>query len=330
MKEKPGAAELEIIKVLKSGQGGFISGQGLSRALGISRTAIWKHIKNLKEMGFRIEASPSKGYRLDISDLPFNDIEILSGLSTGLIARNIHFFSSLDSTNIKAYELGRLGAPEGSAVIAETQTRGKGRIGRRWESPPGLNLYVSIILRPPVPPQSAHNLTFLSAVALAESIEAFISRKPEVKWPNDILIDGKKTAGILLEMDSEPDRVHFVIAGIGVNLNMKHSMLPEVIRPIATSVSEKAGREIDRAQFARSLFSSMEKWYKVYLNGGFGPILDAWKGFFTMEGKALKVTSFDKVTTGVCAGVDPDGALLLKTASGDVMRVISGDVESVR
>ncbi|MBI5587397.1 MAG: biotin--[acetyl-CoA-carboxylase] ligase [Deltaproteobacteria bacterium] len=326
------AAEVEIIRLLKAGKDSYISGQALSAALGVSRTAVWKHIEKAREMGFSIEALPSKGYRLNTSaDAPFNGIEVSSGLETGFIGRNICFYPSLDSTNMKAFELGRQGAPEGTAVIADSQTGGKGRLGRRWESPAGANLYTSIILRPGIPPRHAHNLTFLSAVAVAETVERFSPVRPTVKWPNDILLDGKKVAGILMEMDSEPDRVHFVVAGIGVNINIKVTAFPDRLRPMATSLYEKSGKETNRAVFTCVLYSSLEKWYKVYREKGFLPLMEAWKGFFASVGKTVTVRSFDSVIEGVCLGVDDDdGALLVKTRAGAIERVVSGDVEIKR
>ncbi len=319
-------AELKIIRLLKSGGAGYISGQSISSSLGISRTAVWKHINSLKEMGFSIEASPSKGYRLGKKN-PFNGIGIASMISTDIIGKEIVFFPSIDSTNAKAFELGRDGAPEGTAVIADMQTSGKGRIGRKWESPPGVNLYASIILRPGIMPQEAHQLTFLLAVAAAEAVGSYSPKRPKVKWPNDVLIDSRKVAGILMEMDSEADRVHFVVAGIGVNLNIREKDFPAYIRATAASLRDKRGAEIDRAEFTRDLFSSIEKWYKIYLGKGFSPVLDAWKGYFGFEGKPVSVSSFNRNTSGICMGVDKDGALLVKTPSG-VERVISGDVEA--
>lgn len=317
--------EVEIIRLLKAGPG-YTSGQRLSASLGVSRTAVWKHIEALRKMGYSIEASPSKGYRL-LEARPFNGVELQSCLSGRLLGSQVHFFESIDSTNAKAFELARAGAPEGAVVIAETQTKGKGRIGRKWESPAGMNLYISIILRPKVAPQGAQGLTFVAAVAAAEAV-ASEGLKPAVKWPNDILIGGRKTAGILLEMDSEPDRVHFVVAGIGVNLNMKKEMFPEQISQTATSLLEEAGSPVDRARFTANLLASIEKWYGVYLSEGFPPVLEAWKGYFRSFGKPLKVTFFDRAVEGICAGVDDSGALLLER-DGRIERIISGDVEAL-
>ncbi|MCC6502579.1 MAG: biotin--[acetyl-CoA-carboxylase] ligase [Deltaproteobacteria bacterium] len=319
--------EVEIVRLLKASNG-YASGQRLSASLGVSRTAVWKHIEALRKMGYAIEASPSKGYRLLMGDArPFNGVELSTLLAGRSFGSEVHFFESVDSTNARAFELARSGAPEGAVVIAETQTKGKGRIGRKWESPAGTNLYISIILRPPVAPQGAAGLTFALAVAVAEAVSNR-GLKPAVKWPNDILTGGRKTAGILLEMDSEPDRVNFVIAGIGVNLNMKKEFFPENIRETATSICEETGSPVDRAAFTADMLSSMERWYGVYLKEGIEPVLDAWKGFFRSTGKPVKVTFLDRVVEGVCRGVDSTGALLLER-DGAIERVISGDVEAL-
>jgi len=317
--------EVEIVRLLKAAEG-HISGQRLSETLGVSRTAVWKHIEALRKMGYTIEASPSKGYRL-LEARPFNGVELSTTLAGRLLGREVHFFDRLESTNSMAFELARKGAPEGAVVVAEAQTKGKGRIGRKWESPAGTNLYISIILRPKVAPQGAQGLTFVAAVAAAEAVLA-TGISPAVKWPNDILTGGRKTAGILLEMDSEPDRVHFVVVGVGVNLNMKKESFPDSIREIATSVAEETGAPVDRTAFASTLLERIEKWYGVYLNEGFAPVLEAWKGFFRSTGKPVKVTFFDRTVEGICRGVDSTGALLLER-DGRIERVISGDVEAL-
>lgn len=325
--------EVEIIRALKGSPSGFVSGEALRKSLGLSRTAVWKHINNLKDMGFLIEAKASRGYTLrpceDPGLSPFNSVEIASSLKTSFIGQNLFFYHSIDSTNRKAFELARSGAPEGTAVIADAQTFGRGRLERRWESPPGLNLYLSLILRPPLPPYEAQKLTLLMAVASAEAINAFVPGGvggATVKWPNDILIGSRKAAGILMEMDSEPDRVNFIVAGIGVNINMAGADMPPPIRGIATSLREKAGRTVSRPDFTLSLFSSIEKWYKVFLEDGDGGVLKRWRELFAMTGKTVKVTGITRTVEGVCLGIDDSGALLLRLPSGEVERVISGDL----
>lgn len=328
-------AEVEIIRSLRTGElspdeQGYTSGQRLSEGLFISRTAIWKHIKSLRKMGFDIEASPSKGYRLSAASRPFNSVAVSSLLTGGTIGKKIFFYDTIESTNRRAFELGRAGECEGAAVIADSQSLGRGRLGRRWVSPPGVNLYTSVLFRPAIRPQEAHNMTFLMAVAMAEAVSLFSPVKPSVKWPNDVLIGTRKVAGILLEMASEADRVHFIVAGAGVNINMETNSLPDDISSIATSLKEAGGAEVDRAEFTRALYSAVEKWYKIYMAEGFHPVLDAWRGYFTSVGAEVKVTSFDRSITGICLGIEDTGALLVRTPSGAIEKVISGDVSPER
>lgn len=318
--------EREIIRLLKAGPG-HVSGQKLSRALGVTRTAVWKHIEALRKSGYTIEASPSKGYRLE-GPLPFNGTEVSSLLKTGFIGRELRFHNEVGSTNAEAFELARNGAREGTVVMAESQAGGKGRLGRKWESPAGLNIYMSILLRPPIPPEEAHWLTFVAAVAAAEAISEFCPARPVLKWPNDVLVNGRKAAGILLEMGSEPERVHFVVMGIGVNVNMTRSMFPEYIRNTATSVREAKGGEVDRSALAARLLSSVELWYKVYLAEGPVPILSEWKRYFGFEGKEIRVVSFGNAVKGVCLGVDDTGALLIREPGGAVRKIVAGDMEA--
>jgi BirA family biotin operon repressor/biotin-[acetyl-CoA-carboxylase] ligase len=316
-------AEVEIVRLLKQGAGGHISGQRISLELGISRTAVWKHMGALRRGGYPIEGSPKKGYRLGPCPAPFNGVEVRSGLTKGFIGKNLFFYPSLDSTNLKAHEMAREGAEEGTVIIADGQTSGRGRLGRKWTSPPGVNLYTSIILKPDIPPQEAQTLTLMAAVAVAETVSAYSPVRPTVKWPNDILIGSRKAAGILTEMNSETDRVNFLIVGIGVNLNMA---CPNELGHTATSIKEKTGNEVPRAAFAQTLYSNVEKWYKVYLAKGFGPVVDAWRGYFDREGKPVKVKGFRDVE-GICMGIDRQGALLVRIASGRTQRVLAGDVQ---
>ncbi|MFQ5442057.1 MAG: biotin--[acetyl-CoA-carboxylase] ligase [Thermodesulfobacteriota bacterium] len=333
MKEKD-SSPVEIIRRLNAAPPpGFVSGESLSRTLSISRTAVWKQIKGLKKMGFAIESVPSKGYRLEAktgSADPFNAVSLTAGLASETIGKKIFFYDSLDSTNTRAFELGRSGEPEGAVVIAETQTSGKGRLGRIWESPAGVNLYASIIIRPNLAPYEAQGITLLAAVTASEAIAAFVPSSPVVKWPNDVLIGSRKVAGILTEMDTEPERINFIVVGIGVNVNMTKNLLPDSLKAVATSLRDSAGGEVSRTEFALSLFYSFEKWYKIYLTEGLPPVLGAWKGLFASEGKPVRVTGLNDTIEGICMGVDSTGALLVRRASGGVEKVLAGDVEMVR
>ena len=332
MKVNTISTEQSILMLLKKKTHSFLSGQALSKTLGISRTAVWKHIHAIKDMGYDIEASPARGYRLNIENLPFNKIEISSNLKTSFIGRDIAFYKEIDSTNDTAREFAAKGAEEGTVIVADCQKKGKGRLSRRWESPVGVNIYTSIILRPNISPIFAPQLTLVSAVAAAETISCFLNTdsgykpEPTVKWPNDIFINSKKVAGILTEMNSEMDRINFVVIGIGVNLNMTKKMFPEELRQIATSLKEETGRDISRIDFIQTLYLNMERWYKEYIKNGFEPVRKAWTDYFNMRGKMVKVQQLNSVVEGIAIGIDNDGALLLKGKDGKVERILSGDV----
>ena len=323
-----GNTESRIIGLLRSSGGAYTSGQMISRALGISRNAVWKHVESLRKSGYSIKAFPRKGYLLKGEAAPFNKVELGMALSSSkLIGKTFSFFDSTDSTNLRALALAKNGAPEGAVVIADSQSEGRGRLGRKWVSPSGVNLYTSIIFRPNIPPHRAHAITLVSAVAVAETIGGLCGKKPEVKWPNDVLLDSKKVAGILTEMSSETDRVNFIVVGIGINANMTLENAPLEIKSVATSIAEKTSMPVDRVRLATALYSNLEKWYKIFIKSGLPPVLKAWKDYFMKEGKPVTVKGLTKTIKGICLGVDEEGALLLRLPSGEVERVVSGDVE---
>ncbi|MEE9543160.1 MAG: biotin--[acetyl-CoA-carboxylase] ligase [Thermodesulfobacteriota bacterium] len=333
------ATAVDVLRLLKAKDGGLVSGQAVSEALKISRTAVWKQVARLKEMGFSITSSRARGYTLESFDAPFNAVEVLSELTTDFVGSDIYFYDELASTNITAGELAIQGAREGTIVIADAQSKGKGRLGRHWVSPPAENLYTSIILRPKISPVKAPSLTLVFAVAAAEAIQSFVSQTPVVKWPNDILLDSMKVSGILMEMSADIDRVNHVICGIGVNINSAPKLSggtggtggtgtgrpgPGGLK--ATSLRASSGANVNRAAFARELYSSVEKWYKVILKEGFGPAIEAWRGYFIAEGKAVSIDAIDRSVEGICMGIDETGALLVREGSGKVSTITSGDM----
>lgn len=321
------ATVVEVLKLLKGAGDELLSGQKISEELKISRTAVWKQIARLKEMGFEISSARSKGYALSCAEgkEPFNAVEVLCGLDTDFVAQRISFHDSLVSTNTAAMELAASGAPQGCTVIADSQTGGKGRLGRQWLSPPGVNLYTSIILRPQIAPVLSPPLTLVFAVAVAETISKITGKTPSVKWPNDILIGTKKVAGILTEISADIDRISHVVCGIGVNINLAPE--GETGKGLnAVSVSEMSGAPVSRALFARALYSSVEKWYKVFLKGGFASVAGAWRGYFNAEGKSVSIEAHGRTIKGICMGIDEAGALLIRKSSGEVMAVTSGDM----
>jgi BirA family biotin operon repressor/biotin-[acetyl-CoA-carboxylase] ligase len=314
-----------ILELFRSGDG-FVSGVALSRLLGVSRTAVWKHVNGLRGKGYQIEAVPAKGYRLVSSPKLLSELDIVAGLATRRIGVNLLCLRETESTNAVAFKMAEGGAPEGTVVISDAQTAGKGRLGRVWISPAGVNLYCSVVLRPPITPVAACQLTFLSVVAVARAIEKCTKLSPQIKWPNDILISGKKVAGLLNEMNAETEKVNFVVLGIGVNLNLRLSQLGEGLRHPATSLLEEGGVEVDRAGFTRTLLTELDELYDKFLSEGEGPVRAEWLERSAIGGRSVRVSCGAREFTGVVQGVDSFGALLVLLADGTLETVLSGDV----
>ena len=317
----------EILQLLRESSSAFLSGEEISHRLKVSRTAVWKRINHLRNLGYEIEASTRSGYRLIRSPDLLTPSEIKPLLKTRWIGKKIHHFHNLDSTNLRAYQLALNGAEEGEVVIAESQEKGRGRLGRQWFSPPFLNLYLSVILRPKIPPHQASLITLMAAVATADAIQKFSGLLPLIKWPNDILLRDRKVAGLLNEIHSEMDRIHFVILGMGVNLNMDEQMFQKEIRTVATSLKNEMGERISRKTFLQSLLLELERWYTIFLQEGSAVILKAWRDRAHIQGKRVKVTSFGESVVGTAIDVDSDGALILETTNGKRKRIVAGDVE---
>ena len=317
----------EILQLLRERPSAFLSGEELSRRLKVSRTAVWKRMKQLRLMGYEIEGSTRSGYRLIRSPDLLTPSEIKPLLKTKWMGKRIYHFQSLDSTNSKAYQLALNGAEEGGVVIAESQEKGRGRLGRQWFSPPSLNLYLSVILRPRIAPHQAPVITLMAAVATADAIRKFSGLLPLIKWPNDILLRDQKVAGLLNEIHSEMDRIHFVILGIGVNLNMDEEEFSKEIRSIATSLKIEMGQIVSRKAFLQSLLFELERWYSIFLEEGGAVVLKAWKDRADIKGRKVKVTSFGETVVGTAIDLDSDGALILETGDGKQRRVMAGDIE---
>jgi BirA family biotin operon repressor/biotin-[acetyl-CoA-carboxylase] ligase len=322
---KPAPRE-SILSLFSQTPDGFVSGERLSAELGISRTAVWKHIRNLRQAGYRIEAIPSRGYQLLQSPDILMPEAIQAGLACRRIACLVRCFETTDSTNLQTCRLGDEGDPEGLVVIADRQSSGKGRMGRHWESPGGVNLYASILLRPPIPPFEAPRLTFLSAVAVCRAITRCTGLQPTVKWPNDVLLNGAKVAGLLNEMSSETDRVHYVVLGIGVNLNMRQEQFPAELRYPATSLALASGRPVSRLEFTRALLQETDTLYLTYLEEGSAPILAAWTELCDLVGKLVHADCNHLQVEGIMIGLAEDGALLVRTATGKIESIYAGDV----
>ncbi len=257
---------------------------------------------------------------------PLQPHEVHRGLGAKRLGKRIHCFPELDSTNVYAYKRAQEGGEEGEVVIAESQTRGKGRMGRSWVSPPYLNLYLSVILKPDLPPIHAPQITLMSAVALAETIRSFIPSAPEIKWPNDIIVEGKKIAGILTESSCDPDRILFVILGIGVNLNFPRELMPETIRESATSIMILTQKPVDRTDFTRRLIQNLDRCYGDLEDKGFSSVARRWEGFFRLRGKRVRVEMMNQPISGKAMGIDGDGALIVEDEEGTLRKIVAGDV----
>ena len=263
--------------------------------------------------------------------MDFNEQNLTVRLSGKRIGNNIHFFSEVDSTNDVLFKLARSGAPHGTVVIAESQTNGKGRLSRRWQSPPGCNIYTSIALRPPIEPVYASQIMLMAGVAVADLLSEYCAGSVTLKWPNDVQIGGKKVCGILAEMSvSEEGRVDFVVVGIGINVNIRKMDLDESIRDTATSVAEEAGQNISRLDLASKLFDRFDALYSRLLDSGFGSIKDAWLSYCDMIGKQVRVVFKNDIASGKVLGVDDFGALLISDERGETKRIIAGDASVVK
>ena len=325
---KDAAVDGRILELFRS-RDDFVSGEALSKLLGMSRTAVWKHVKGLRSNGYLIEAVPAKGYRLLSSPKLLTPLGIGAGLVTRRIGSKLVCLAETESTNAVAFTMALDGAPEGTVVIADAQTAGKGRLGRVWLSPAGVNLYCSVVLRPEISPVAACQLTFLSVVAVARAIESCSALSPQIKWPNDILISGKKVAGLLNEMNAETEQVNFVVLGIGVNLNVRLSQLGEGLRHPATSLLEEGGVEVDRLRFTRTLLAELDQLYDRFLLEGEAAVRAEWLERSAIRGRSVRVNCGDREFSGVVQGIDSFGALLVLLADGRVETVLSGDVTLV-
>jgi BirA family biotin operon repressor/biotin-[acetyl-CoA-carboxylase] ligase len=244
-----------------------------------------------------------------------------------LIGREIHYFPEIDSTNLRAHEEAGRGAAEGTAVLADFQSHGRGRLARGWHSPAGLNLYASVILRPPIPPASAPQITLIAGVAVARALASVSGLEPGIKWPNDIYLNGRKVAGILSEMDTRGEIIRFVILGVGVNVNSRREDFPPELSEIATSLRAEAGREIPRESVASKIFEELEEEYLLFLREGLSPRLNQeWNRLSWINGKRVTLRMQNEEISGQALGLDTDGALLLLDEQGRTRRYIAGDV----
>jgi BirA family transcriptional regulator, biotin operon repressor / biotin---[acetyl-CoA-carboxylase] ligase len=318
--------DAHILSALRAAPWG-VSGGDLARKLGISRAAVWAHIEELRAIGYDIEAGPHLGYRLiSVPDVLHAD-DMYSRLGrTRVIGREIQVFEETTSTNDLMARLARGGVKEGVVIFAEAQSKGRGRLGRRWISPARKGLWFSVLLRPNIQPQAATQLTIAAATALARAITLHTGIVPEIKWPNDILIRGKKIAGILTEMSAELDHLKEVILGIGIDVNLEAGEFPAALRKIATSIRIESGQMVDRAGLAVAILRELDRDYERVKRGEFDLIAEQWQEHCSTIGSRVSIRVGDRVVRGLAESLDADGALLLRGQHGHLERIIGGDV----
>ena len=314
----------DVLELLRAA-GGYVSGEKMAEQLGVTRAAVWKKIAALRDAGYDISSAPRSGYILRSAPDRLIEPEIVKGLQTKMVGREIICYDAVDSTNIVLKELARQGAENGTVVVADTQGTGRGRMERAFFSPPGKGIWVSILLRPDFLPQEAPKCTLMAAVAVAQAMEKF-GLRAAIKWPNDILHDGRKLVGILTEMSAEMDRVNYIVIGIGINVNIAEEDFPEELRPIATSLMQMKGEPLSRVAFLQELLRELDVLYADVQRAGFAPVLAAWKKYAVTLGQQVRVLGPGGETfEGTAADIDTEGALLIDTEEGQ-RRVLAGDV----
>jgi BirA family biotin operon repressor/biotin-[acetyl-CoA-carboxylase] ligase len=315
----------ELLIHLEEAAGNWVSCESLCHKLGVSRSTVLRHISRLKEDGYAVDSVPHKGYFLRESFDLLVPRTIREGLQTAVFGKkDIIYCTEIDSTNLKAKGLAASGAPEGTIVISETQTKGRGRKTRGWFSPPRDGIYLSLILRPNIAPRSAPSMTLLTAVAIAETLLSVPGLEIAIKWPNDILARGKKLAGILTEMSTTGERIDYAVVGLGLNVNT--ARFPDEIEDRATSILIETGQRVRRVTLATEYLKWHEEYYGVFQRIGFEPIRKRWKELANIIGQQVTVETIDRRYTGEIQDIDDGGALILRDETGGYHRVIFGDV----
>jgi BirA family biotin operon repressor/biotin-[acetyl-CoA-carboxylase] ligase len=314
----------KILKELVQNRDSFISGSQLAESLGISRVAVWKHIEALKKEGYDITGVSGRGYQLKDNGIIIPE-EIKAGLSQQLIGSQVYYYPYLDSTNealkrsIKDHPL------EGTVYVAGKQAEGKGRRGRKWESPPG-GLWFSFLLRPTLPLSQTALLSLVFAVSLVKSMDVFSGSPCQIKWPNDVFCQGKKIAGILLEMSGEIDNADYLIVGIGINVNVRTNDLPPAIGAISTSLLETSGWEMDANEVLLTVLKDLDRYYREFLKNGFSDIRLEFKSRCLHLGNAIETTRGQDIIRGINTDIDEMGNLMVQ-CQDNVVRISTGDVK---
>ena len=317
--------DAQILSALRRAEPAAVLVHDLCGETGVAQEVIASRIQQLRALGYDIEASPHYGYRLIDSPDALHADDLLARLgATRVIGRDIRVFDETASTNDVAEKLARDGVREGAVIFAESQSKGRGRLGRRWHSPARKGLWFSVLIRPPLPLQSATQLTVIAATSVARAVRRVAGLTPQIKWPNDILIHGRKAVGILTELNAELDQVRWIVLGIGVDVNVTE--FPAELRTIATSLALEAERQIDRAELATAILQELDDDYARICAGGFSSLAEEWEQQCVTLGRRVRIGAGDNFISGRAESLDSDGALLLRTDYGRLERIVGGDV----
>jgi BirA family biotin operon repressor/biotin-[acetyl-CoA-carboxylase] ligase len=326
----------KILEFLKRKKG-YVSGEEISQHLGISRQALWKHIQELRDAGYGIVAVPHLGYQLISSPDRLLPYEITYGLGTKLIGRKIYYFDRVSSTMDVAMQLGNKNTPEGTLVVAESQTKGRGRLGRSWISPKYKGIYFSLILKPDILPACAPILTLVACVSIYEGIKQITGIETQIKWPNDILIHNKKLGGILTELKAELDATSFVVIGIGLNVNNDSNelvreaiSLKEAKKYQSCACPTDRQENINRTELLKEILRKIEENFLILQKKGSPPILEKWRNYNVTLGRRVKVSCHKEHFEGEAVDIDTDGGLLVRRDSGIIEKFMAGDVVHIK
>jgi len=316
----------KLIEMLSQHEDTYISGQMLSDELDISRSAIWKHMNELKKDGYEIEGKANRGYRIISYPNKLSENTISWGLETEWLGKKIVHKTSVPTTQRIAHELALDGAEHGTIIIADEQTKGKGRVDKTFYSKKDEGIWMSIILRPTIPPYLAPQLTLLTATVLANVMDNYVHVQPQIKWPNDVLIEGKKVSGILTEMQAEQDRVLYVIVGIGINVNQQINDFPEAIKERVTSLRMETNKQWKLVPIIQKLLQTFEKKYNQFMHQGFDSVKTAWESYGFRLNERLEIQTGKEHWEGLFLGIAEDGALLAQRQNGEIEKIYSGEI----
>lgn len=317
----------QVLAALKESRGEWVSGEALSEILQVSRTTVWKQIKMLETEGYQFDSSPKKGYRLNAPPDLLSADEVCPGLLSKVFGRTGYFYyREIDSTNNRARALATEGYPEGTVVVAEMQTAGRGRRGRSWYSPDSQGIYVSLILRPALPLKEISRISLLAAVVVAETLENELNLPARIKWPNDILVNNKKICGILSEAITDTDGIEYVVIGIGININNQAQEFPDDFRTAATSARAEYELPCSRIKVLQGLLANFERHYFSLLNGNFTQTLEKGRNLSLAIGQKLRLDTINGFVEGQAIDIDDNGFLLLRDQAGIIHTVMSGEI----